>query len=167
MDFSGLNSNPVVFDTTANVRKALPLDEEDDEVMDEVPRAPAPRARIVRVHEPQMSAPGCSQVDTMEIFDLIRDIKDPEHDGGACSARALVRVLCAGTARRASLCYLRCAMRWFHDTTIRLSLRPDARGAECPAIDKRDSRQCAQQDPCLLHPHRCVLAPCALWAPML
>lgn len=34
-------------------------------------------------------------------------------------------------------------------------LRPDARGAECPAIDQRDGRQCAQQDPYLLHPHRC------------
>lgn len=40
MDFTGLNSNPVVFDTTANVRKALPLDEEDDEDIDEVPRVP-------------------------------------------------------------------------------------------------------------------------------
>jgi len=44
MDFSGLNSNPVVFDTTANVRKAPPLDEDDDEVMDEVPRAATPRS---------------------------------------------------------------------------------------------------------------------------
>jgi hypothetical protein len=44
MDFSGLNSNPVVFDTTANVRKALPLDEDDDEVMDEVPRVAIPRS---------------------------------------------------------------------------------------------------------------------------
>jgi len=41
MDFSGLNSNPVVFDTTSNVRKALPIDEEDDEVIDEVVHARA------------------------------------------------------------------------------------------------------------------------------
>ena len=38
MDFTGLNSNPVVFDTSANVRKALSLEEEDDEVIDEVQR---------------------------------------------------------------------------------------------------------------------------------
>ena len=62
----------------------------------------------------------------MEIFDLIRDIKDPEHDGGACAAQAHVRVLCAGTARRFCACSPRCAIlrdlaRWFHDTTIRLS----------------------------------------------
>ena len=38
MDFSGLNSNPVVFDTSANVRKALSLDDEDEEVIDEVSR---------------------------------------------------------------------------------------------------------------------------------
>jgi hypothetical protein len=36
MDFSGLNSNPVVFDTSANVRPALSLDEEEDAVVDEV-----------------------------------------------------------------------------------------------------------------------------------
>jgi hypothetical protein len=55
MDFTGQNSNPVVFDTSTNVRKSVSLDEEDDEVIDEV--------------------------DTMEVFDLIRDIKDPEHEG--------------------------------------------------------------------------------------
>ena len=55
MDFTGQNSNPVVFDTSTNVRKSVSLDEEDDEVIDEV--------------------------DAMEVFDLIRDIKDPEHEG--------------------------------------------------------------------------------------
>ena len=37
MDFSGLNSNPVVFDTSANVRPALALEDEDDAITDEVP----------------------------------------------------------------------------------------------------------------------------------
>ena len=42
MDFTGLNSNPVVFDTSANVRKTVALDEEDDEVIDEVLRRALP-----------------------------------------------------------------------------------------------------------------------------
>ena len=62
MDFSGLNSNPVVFDTTSNVRKALPLDEEDDEVIDEVPRAKAskavpPRGTVVAARSTRASDP--------------------------------------------------------------------------------------------------------------
>ena len=44
MDFTGLNNNPVVFDTSANVRKGLPLDEEDNEIMDEV----LPRPHVQR-----------------------------------------------------------------------------------------------------------------------
>ena len=39
MDFTGLNSNPVVFDTSANVRPALSLEDEEDAVVDEVASA--------------------------------------------------------------------------------------------------------------------------------
>mmetsp|Transcript_57621 Transcript_57621/g.137129 ORF Transcript_57621/g.137129 Transcript_57621/m.137129 type:complete len:168 (-) Transcript_57621:18-521(-) len=53
MDFSGLNNNPEVFDTSAN-RREDPAIENDDSVRD--------------------------PVDTLEVFDLIRDIKDPEHE---------------------------------------------------------------------------------------
>eukprot|EP00281_Chroomonas_sp_CCMP1168_P021065 CAMPEP_0206233894 /NCGR_PEP_ID=MMETSP0047_2-20121206/12271_1 /ASSEMBLY_ACC=CAM_ASM_000192 /TAXON_ID=195065 /ORGANISM="Chroomonas mesostigmatica_cf, Strain CCMP1168" /LENGTH=165 /DNA_ID=CAMNT_0053657885 /DNA_START=200 /DNA_END=697 /DNA_ORIENTATION=+ len=53
MDFSGQNNNPQVFDTSANRRANLPLDEEDDSVED--------------------------ALDALEIFDLIRDTLDPEH----------------------------------------------------------------------------------------
>mmetsp|Transcript_5557 Transcript_5557/g.10808 ORF Transcript_5557/g.10808 Transcript_5557/m.10808 type:complete len:167 (+) Transcript_5557:36-536(+) len=53
MDFSGQNENPQVFDTSANRRAKVSLDEEDDQVPDEF--------------------------DALEVFDLIRDIMDPEH----------------------------------------------------------------------------------------
>lgn len=36
MDFSGQNENPVVFDTSANRRVIIPLDQEDDNVKDEI-----------------------------------------------------------------------------------------------------------------------------------
>ena len=36
MDFSGQNENPVVFDTSANRRAVVPLDQEDDNVPDEI-----------------------------------------------------------------------------------------------------------------------------------
>ena len=36
MDFSGQNNNPKVFDTSANRRSELSLDEEDDSVVDEL-----------------------------------------------------------------------------------------------------------------------------------
>ena len=53
MDFSGLNSNPVVFDTSANVRQARALDDEDDEVWDEVVRLPSrTTGRVARVERP-------------------------------------------------------------------------------------------------------------------
>ena len=53
MDFSGLNSNPVVFDTSANVRQARALDDEDDEVWDEVVRLLSRTAcRVARVERP-------------------------------------------------------------------------------------------------------------------
>lgn len=39
MDFTGLNSNPVVFDTSANVRPVLSLEDEEDAVVDEVASA--------------------------------------------------------------------------------------------------------------------------------
>jgi hypothetical protein len=36
MDFSGQNVNPRVFDTSANRRALLPLDDEDDGISDEL-----------------------------------------------------------------------------------------------------------------------------------
>jgi hypothetical protein len=36
MDFSGQNENPVVFDTSSNRRATIPLEQEDDSVIDEI-----------------------------------------------------------------------------------------------------------------------------------
>ena len=89
MDFSGLNNNPTVFDTSSNRR-------EDPEIEVRCPnhaqlwrvrtRGAARRAKTGGItafdHFPPLQNDDSVRdpVDAMEVFDLIRDIKDPEHE---------------------------------------------------------------------------------------
>ena len=72
MDFSGQNENPVVFDTSANRRAAVPLDQEDDSVKDEIDSLEVCFHFLFSIQIAQLKS-------GWKVFDLIRDIYDPEH----------------------------------------------------------------------------------------
>ncbi len=75
MDFSGQNENPVVFDTSANRRAVVPLDQEDDSVQDEIDSLEVcthTAAHFIFFYV------NCTH-GSSQVFDLIRDIYDPEH----------------------------------------------------------------------------------------
>jgi len=57
MDFSGQNNNPQVFDTSANRRALIPLDDEDDNVVDELDALEVdnPSLRLGRPQQPSLT----------------------------------------------------------------------------------------------------------------
>jgi hypothetical protein len=73
MDFSGQNENPIVFDTSSNRRAVIPLEQEDDNVNDEIDSL-----EVLSEFYNIIFAFLDTEI-LLQIFDLIRDIFDPEH----------------------------------------------------------------------------------------